>query len=117
MSLPASWRGRVEPAGAELARSRAATEHEGPCLACTFDRRLQAPVTLGAVALHALPTVANVALAPLIHRPVCGVRRLTPLASRPVTRARPSILDLPVTILDWFGISRPEQMVGRSLFG
>ena len=39
----------------------------------------------------------------------------TLLASRTVTRARPSILDLPVTILDWFGINRPEQMVGRSL--
>jgi len=41
----------------------------------------------------------------------------TLLASRPLTRARPSILDLPVTILDWFGIIRPEQMVGRSLLG
>jgi predicted AlkP superfamily phosphohydrolase/phosphomutase len=40
----------------------------------------------------------------------------TLLASRPVTRDRPSILDLPVTLLDWFGIGRPEQMVGRSLF-
>ena len=40
----------------------------------------------------------------------------TLLASRPVGRARPSILDLPVTILEWFGVSRPEQMVGRSLF-
>jgi len=41
----------------------------------------------------------------------------TLLSSRPVARARPSILDLPVTILEWFGVSRPEQMVGRSLFG
>jgi predicted AlkP superfamily phosphohydrolase/phosphomutase len=41
----------------------------------------------------------------------------TLLASRPPSRAQPSILDLPVTILDWFGIGRPEQMVGRSLLG
>jgi predicted AlkP superfamily phosphohydrolase/phosphomutase len=41
----------------------------------------------------------------------------TLLASRPLSRPRPGILDLPVTILDWFGIVRPEQMVGRSLLG
>ncbi|MBN2369564.1 MAG: alkaline phosphatase family protein [Vicinamibacteria bacterium] len=39
------------------------------------------------------------------------------LSSRPVAGARPSILDLPVTILEWFGVSRPEQMAGRSLLG
>ncbi|MBN1336500.1 MAG: alkaline phosphatase family protein [Deltaproteobacteria bacterium] len=38
-------------------------------------------------------------------------------ASRPLRTTRPDILDLPVTILDWFGVSRPEQMVGRSLLG
>jgi predicted AlkP superfamily phosphohydrolase/phosphomutase len=37
-------------------------------------------------------------------------------SSRPVRATQPSILDLPVTILDFFGIARPEQMVGRSLF-
>ncbi|MDA1236513.1 MAG: alkaline phosphatase family protein [Acidobacteria bacterium] len=36
--------------------------------------------------------------------------------SRGFSRAEPSILDLPVTILDFFGFERPEQMVGRSLF-
>ena len=47
----------------------------------------------------------------------CDLVPGTLLSSRPLTRARPSILDLPVTILDWFGVGRPEQMVGRSLFG
>jgi predicted AlkP superfamily phosphohydrolase/phosphomutase len=41
----------------------------------------------------------------------------TLVASRPLRTARPDILDLPVTILDWFGLARPEQMVGRSLLG
>ncbi len=36
--------------------------------------------------------------------------------SRSFSRSEPSILDLPVTILDFFGFERPEQMVGRSLF-
>jgi predicted AlkP superfamily phosphohydrolase/phosphomutase len=36
-------------------------------------------------------------------------------ASRAITTSTPSILDLPVTILDWFGVPRPEQMVGRSV--
>lgn len=36
--------------------------------------------------------------------------------SRQISRQEPSILDLPVTILDFFGFERPEQMVGRSLF-
>jgi predicted AlkP superfamily phosphohydrolase/phosphomutase len=35
--------------------------------------------------------------------------------SRGFSRATPTILDLPVTILDFFGFERPEQMVGRSL--
>jgi predicted AlkP superfamily phosphohydrolase/phosphomutase len=37
-------------------------------------------------------------------------------ASRRVRKGQPSILDLPVTILDWFGVTRPEEMAGRSLF-
>jgi predicted AlkP superfamily phosphohydrolase/phosphomutase len=41
----------------------------------------------------------------------------TLLASRPVTLSRPSLLDLPVTLLEWFGLGRPSEMVGRSLFG
>lgn len=36
-------------------------------------------------------------------------------ASRAIGTEAPSILDLPVTILDWFGIPKPEQMVGRSI--
>lgn len=39
------------------------------------------------------------------------------LSSRPVAREKPSIVDLPVTILEWFGVPRPADMVGRSLFG
>jgi len=39
----------------------------------------------------------------------------TLLASRPLGRGNPSILDLPVTILDFFGIERPEQMSGQTL--
>jgi predicted AlkP superfamily phosphohydrolase/phosphomutase len=39
----------------------------------------------------------------------------TLLSSRPVARTQPSLLDLPVTLLEWFGIRRPEAMVGRSL--
>jgi predicted AlkP superfamily phosphohydrolase/phosphomutase len=41
----------------------------------------------------------------------------TLLASRPVSRPRPSLLDLPVTLLEWFGVERPPEMVGRSLLG
>ena len=37
-------------------------------------------------------------------------------SSRKVSKSDPSILDLPVTILEWFGIARPEQMVGKSIF-
>jgi predicted AlkP superfamily phosphohydrolase/phosphomutase len=39
----------------------------------------------------------------------------TLLASRPITATDPSILDLPVTILDHFGVPKPDQMVGRSI--
>ena len=41
----------------------------------------------------------------------------TLLSSRPLTGPEPSLVDLPVTLLDWFGLPRPEEMVGRSLFG
>jgi bisphosphoglycerate-independent phosphoglycerate mutase (AlkP superfamily) len=33
----------------------------------------------------------------------------------PLKGKDPQILDLPVTILDYFGIEKPEQMVGTSL--
>ena len=41
----------------------------------------------------------------------------TLLASRPVNKADANILDLPVSILDFFGIAKPQQMVGTSIFG
>ena len=41
----------------------------------------------------------------------------TLLTSKPVARADTSILDLPVSILEFFGVDKPEQMVGRSIFG
>ena len=37
-------------------------------------------------------------------------------SSRTMPAGRASILDLPVTILDYFGIEKPGQMVGKSLF-
>ncbi len=37
-------------------------------------------------------------------------------SSRKVAKADPSILDLPVTILEFFGISKPEQMEGSSIY-
>ncbi|HVS63918.1 MAG TPA: alkaline phosphatase family protein [Thermoanaerobaculia bacterium] len=40
----------------------------------------------------------------------------TLFSSRRVSRQDPSILDLPVTILEWFGIAKPPQMVGSSIF-
>ena len=36
-------------------------------------------------------------------------------ASVPLLKADPNIVDLPVTILDYFGVEKPAQMVGRSL--
>jgi predicted AlkP superfamily phosphohydrolase/phosphomutase len=39
----------------------------------------------------------------------------TLFSSRRISRQDPSILDMPVTILDWFGIPKPEQMEGRSV--
>jgi len=63
----------------------AATGHERPCLACTLDRHLQAPVTPGAVARLALPAGASVALAPPPDRPVADERRLTPPRGPPLS--------------------------------
>jgi predicted AlkP superfamily phosphohydrolase/phosphomutase len=40
----------------------------------------------------------------------------TLLSSQKAARANTSILDLPVTILEFFGIEKPEQMVGSSIF-
>jgi bisphosphoglycerate-independent phosphoglycerate mutase (AlkP superfamily) len=40
----------------------------------------------------------------------------TLMSSRAVNKNAPSILDLPVTILEWFGLPKPEQMVGSSIF-
>ena len=40
----------------------------------------------------------------------------TLMSSKKVARANTSILDLPVTVLDFFGIEKPEQMVGSSIF-
>ncbi len=36
--------------------------------------------------------------------------------SQAIKKADPNILDLPVTILEWFGMEKPPQMVGKSLF-
>jgi len=36
--------------------------------------------------------------------------------SRTVQKADPEILDLPVTILEFFGMTKPAQMVGKSIF-
>jgi predicted AlkP superfamily phosphohydrolase/phosphomutase len=36
-------------------------------------------------------------------------------SSHRVAKSDPNILDLPVTILDWFGVPKPEQMVGRTI--
>jgi hypothetical protein len=38
------------------------------------------------------------------------------VCSRRIQWPDPNIVDLPVTILDLFGIEKPPQMVGRSLF-
>jgi predicted AlkP superfamily phosphohydrolase/phosphomutase len=40
----------------------------------------------------------------------------TLLASRPVARTDANILDLPVSILEFFGVPKPQQMVGTSIF-
>jgi hypothetical protein len=36
--------------------------------------------------------------------------------SKQIAKSEPNIVDLPVTILEYFGIEKPEQMTGRSLF-
>ena len=36
--------------------------------------------------------------------------------NRKVSKQVPSILDLPVTILEHFGVAKPPQMVGSSIF-
>jgi predicted AlkP superfamily phosphohydrolase/phosphomutase len=38
-------------------------------------------------------------------------------ASQALSPGSPNIVDLPVTILDFFGVEKPSQMVGRSLLG
>jgi predicted AlkP superfamily phosphohydrolase/phosphomutase len=40
----------------------------------------------------------------------------TLLSSRRTAKAEPSILDLPVSILEFFGVETPQQMVGSSIF-
>ena len=83
---PSEGSGASGPATVEpLSDEAGPPGHAGPCLACTIDRRLQAPVTVGLAGLHALPTVARVALAPLPGRPVCGVSRLTPPRGPPLS--------------------------------
>ncbi len=62
-----------------------ATGHEGPCPACTLDRRLQTLVTVGPGALHALAAAADSPLAALPDRPVRGARRLTPPRGPPLS--------------------------------
>ena len=37
-------------------------------------------------------------------------------SSHKVSKATPSILDLPVSILEFFGVEKPEQMVGSSIY-
>ncbi len=41
----------------------------------------------------------------------------TLFSNQKVAKNAPSILDLPVTILEWFGVDKPSQMVGSSIFG
>jgi len=38
------------------------------------------------------------------------------LSSKKVAKVNANILDLPVTILEYFGVEKPEQMVGSSIF-
>ena len=40
----------------------------------------------------------------------------TLFSSRQVAARNPNIIDLPATILDWFGIDKPSQMEGSSIF-
>ncbi len=65
--------------------AQSATEYGGACLACTINRRLQAPVTAGPVALPALPATAGAVLTPFPGRPVCGALRLAPPRGPPLS--------------------------------
>jgi len=78
----ASEGARLEPLPSEAGT---AAGHEGVCLACTLYRRLQAPVSVGTVSLHATPVVADAALTPLPGRAACGVLRLTPPRGPPLS--------------------------------
>jgi len=51
------------------------------------------------------------------HSMACDLVPGTLFSSRPASVRDPGIVDLPVTILEHFGIARPPQMVGRSIFG
>jgi predicted AlkP superfamily phosphohydrolase/phosphomutase len=37
-------------------------------------------------------------------------------SNRPIAKSNPSLVDIPVTILSEFGIEKPEQMIGSSVF-
>ena len=50
------------------------------------------------------------------HSMACDLVPGTLFSSRRVAAKKPNIIDLPVTILDWFGVDRPPQMEGRSIF-
>ena len=50
------------------------------------------------------------------HSMACDLVPGSLFSSRKVTRANPSILDLPVTLLEFFGVKKPEQMVGTSIY-
>lgn len=49
------------------------------------------------------------------HSMACDLIPGSLFSSLPLNGANPHILDLPVTILDFFGFEKPEQMVGKSL--
>jgi predicted AlkP superfamily phosphohydrolase/phosphomutase len=49
------------------------------------------------------------------HSMACDLVPGCLFSSLPVRGPQPHIWDLPVTILDFFGIGKPEQMVGRPL--
>jgi predicted AlkP superfamily phosphohydrolase/phosphomutase len=51
------------------------------------------------------------------HSMACDLVPGTLFSSHKVAAQKPNIIDLPVTILDWFGVERPSQMEGRSIFG
>ena len=46
-------------------------------------------------------------------------RELVPgslFCNRQVKKSNPNIIDLPVSILEFFGVAKPNQMVGSSIF-